>query len=224
MTDAASDARVPVAVVTPGMMGTHQIFRREFPLSADLAAKVADGDTARAARLGDHVRLLLDLVGVHHQAEDTYLWALLPERTPASAEIVATMLRQHDEAHANAEALSTALDAWTASVTGESTSAVVGALGTFTSGLLAHADLEEAETIPFIAQSLTPEEWGAFVQFASTAMPQEVSGTVMGMMLEGMSPEAREGFLGHLPEQFAQFLRTTGAEQYAAYVADIRQN
>jgi len=42
---------------------------------------VADGDVARARIVGRHVRLLLDLLHVHHGGEDRLLWPLLLTQT-----------------------------------------------------------------------------------------------------------------------------------------------
>lgn len=218
----ADDEGLTLATVTPGMKGTHQIFRREFPLSAELVTTAPDGDAARARTLADHVHLLLDLVQVHHDAEEQFIWDLLPGRDDASAEIVATMFSQHGDVHDASDALVAALDGWVDSADAAARDAVSDALGTFSATLVAHADLEEAETLGFIADNLTPAEWGAFVQYASTAMPEETRGTVMGMLLEDMPPAARDGFLGNLPAPFAEFLRTTGAEAYAAYTAEVR--
>lgn len=222
MAESNDGATLTTEVVAPGMSGTHQIFRREFPMLPDLVTAVADGDTDRAGVLANHTRLLLDLVQVHHDAEERFVWSLLPERAPESAEVVATMLSQHGDVHTAADAIGTALGPWETAPDAASGATLAGALETFTSTLVAHAALEEAETIGYIAANLTPAEWGAFVQYASTAMPEETRGTVMGMLMEDMPAPAREGFLGHLPEAFATFLRTTGADAYENYKTTVR--
>lgn len=218
-----ADDKLSLAVVTPGMKGTHQIFRREFPLLPDLVGRVANGDTERARTLADHTRLLLDLVQVHHDAEETYVWSILPERAPESAELVGMMLHQHADVHTASDEIRGALDAWEPAPTAAAGRAVADAVSRFTTTLVEHANLEEDEPLPIIADHLTPAEWGAFVQYASTAMPEETRGTVMGMLMEDMPAPAREGFLGNLPEPFANFLRTTGADAYAEYTATIRK-
>ncbi len=222
MAESNGTTTLTAQVVLPGMAGTHQIVRREFPLLADLVAGVADGDTDRAGLLADHARLLLDLVQVHHDAEETYIWALLPERAPGSAGIVDTMLSQHGDVHDAADAITAALDPWRTAPDAASTATLGEAITAFTTALVAHAALEEAETIDHIATNLTPAEWGAFVRYASTAMPEQTRPTVMGMLMEDMPAPAREGFLANLPEEFATFLRTTGAEAYDAYTTSVR--
>jgi hemerythrin-like domain-containing protein len=221
---AGSDERsaLSLAVVIPGMTGTHKIFRRELPLTSDLVRRVADGDTGRAGLLAKHLRLVLDLVQVHHDAEERFIWSVLPERAPESRELVDTMLRQHADVHDAAEMIESRRGGWATSPDAASGQALAEAVEAFTRALVAHADLEEGEPLPIIADHLSPAEWGEFVAYASTAMPEEARPTVMGMLMEDMPDPAREAFLANLPDQLAEFLRTTGAKAYAEYTAAIR--
>lgn len=214
--------QVPLPVVTQGMVVTHRIFRREFPLMPDLVRAVADGDADRAGVLANHARLVLDLVHVHHDAEEQFIWDVLPSRAPEGAEIVGTMLSQHNEIAELTDVIRNGLEAWEKAPTADTGEAVANAIEAFTKALVDHATLEEGEPLPLIAAHLSPEEWGAFVAYASTAMPEETRGTVMGMLLEDMPTAEREAFLGHLPPLAAEFAQTTGAEMYAKYVSGIR--
>lgn len=214
--------QIPLEVVTQGMVGTHRIFRREFPLMPDIVRSVADGDADRAGVVANHVRLVLDLVHIHHDAEEQFIWDILPSRAPEGAEIVGTMLSQHGNIAELTAVIHDSLEAWENAPTADTSQAVAKAIEAFTKALVDHATLEEGEPLPLIAAHLSPEEWGAFGAYASTAMPEETRGIVMGMMLEGMSPEEREEFLGRLPPPAAEAMRTTGAEMYAKYVARVR--
>ncbi len=222
MAETGGGAKLSLDAVSHGMSGTHQIFRREFRLMPGLIEHVGDGDAQRAEVLATYVRLLLDLVHVHHEAEERYLWNLLPERAPQDRQIVDTMLEQHASVAELATAITNALTAWTKGPTSASGQAVNAAIAAFASTLVAHADLEERTTVPLITRELTPEEWGAFVGYATTAMPEEVRPTVMGMLLEDMPYAEREAFLSRLPAPVAERIRTTGAEAYAQYTATIR--
>lgn len=220
MTD--NGAQVPLEVVTQGMVVTHRIFRREFPLMPGLIRSVADGDAERAGVLANHARLVLDLVHVHHEAEEQFIWDILPSRAPEGAAIVGTMVSQHNEIADLTTKIRDGLEAWEQAPTSATGDAVAKSIEAFTKALVDHATLEEGEPLPLIAANLSPEEWGAFVAYASTAMPEETRGTVMGMLLEDMPTAEREEFLGHLPPPAAEFAQTTGAEMYAKYVAGIR--
>lgn len=222
MAETGGGAKLSLDAVSHGMSGTHQIFRREFRLTPMSIERVADGDAQRAEVLAAHVRLLLDLVHVHHEAEEQYLWNLLPERAPEDRQIVDTMLEQHASVAELATAITDALSAWTKGPTSASTQALNAAIAAFASTLVEHADLEERTTVPLITRELTPEEWGAFVGYATTAMPEQVRPTVMGMLLEDMPDAERDAFLSRLPAPVAEALRTTGAQAYAQYTAMIR--
>lgn len=224
MTENGGTTELSLGAVIGGMAGTHRIFRRELPLSARLIGEVAPGDTERAATLAEHLRLILELIHIHHVAEERYLWDLLPERAPDDRAIVDTMLEQHAAVAREQEALLSSLERWERSVDPGEQGELAATVQRFADGLVAHADLEEAETPPLIARELTAQEWGAFVGYASTAMPEEVRGTVMGMLIEDMPEAERNGFLAALPPPVAERLTTTGAEQYAAYTAKIRGN
>lgn len=222
MTEPYDATTLTLEVVTPGMTGTHQIFRREFPLTSGLIRSVEDGDKDRIEVLAKHLQLVLDLVQVHHDAEEQFIWSILPERAPASREIVDTMLEQHTHIHEVEESIDARLAQWRDTADATTRDALAGAVEAFTAALVEHATLEEGEPLPFIAENLTMQEWLAFVSYASTAMPEDARPIVMGMLMEDMPAPAREAFLSHLPEQLAQFLRTTGAEAYKDYVASVR--
>ncbi|MBV6508986.1 MAG: hypothetical protein JJLCMIEE_02053 [Acidimicrobiales bacterium] len=222
MTGSTDGSALSLMVVTPGMTGIHDVFRREFPLMSDLIRAVADGDAERAALLAGHLRLVLDVVQVHHDAEEQFIWSRLPERAPDARALVDTMLAQHAQVHALEATIRDQLARWESSSDATSGEALAEAVDAFTDALVAHAVQEEGEPLPIIVEHLTPAEWGEFVAYASTAMPEESRPTVMGMLMEDMPAPAREAFLGSLPEQLGTFLRTTGAEAYAGYVAAVR--
>lgn len=222
MTEPYDATTLTLEVVTPGMTGTHQIFRREFPLTSDLIRSVEDGDEDRIEVLAKHLRLVLDLVQVHHDAEERYIWSSLPERAPASREIVQTMLEQHAHIHEVEESIDARLARWRDAADTTTRDALADAVEAFTAALVEHAALEEGEPLAFIAENLTMQEWLAFVSYASTAMPEDARPLVMGMLMEDMPAPAREAFLSHLPEQLGTFLRTTGADIYKAYVTSVR--
>ena len=65
------------------MVVAHRAFRREFRLLPELVRQVAPGDTARAAVLAAHGRMLLIGLHLHHNSEDLLLWPKLLEHRPA---------------------------------------------------------------------------------------------------------------------------------------------
>ena len=98
-------------VDTRDMLVVHAALRREFGLAPGLVRGVADGDVARARIVGGHVRLLLDLLHVHHGGEDRLLWPLLLVRVPAQlTPVIELMERQHRQIEATIEVIDPVLD------------------------------------------------------------------------------------------------------------------
>ena len=52
------------------MMVVHRIFRREFPLLAEIVPRASDRDARRAGHVARHIDFCLDSLHHHHSAED----------------------------------------------------------------------------------------------------------------------------------------------------------
>src|SRR3712207_4581530 len=98
----------------PDMDVVRRVFRRELRLLPQLVREVAPGDTARAAVLADHGRLILKGLHLHHTSEDDLLWPKLLERCTPDAELVHRMEEQHERVHDALDLLGPALDRWQA--------------------------------------------------------------------------------------------------------------
>lgn len=212
-----------LAAVRGGMVVTHRVFRRELPLMPPLIRAVTPGDTARAGVLAAHQRILLDLIRAHHEGENQFVWGVLEDRAPDDREIVDTMLRQHEDVARHAAAVTTALTRWQATAAEDRREDLAAAVDELSATLVAHADEEEADTLPLIAANLTGPEWGAFISFTTDAMPPDTRGTVMGMLIEDMPTQEKTAFLGMLPPPVSSAWEATGAAAYTAYTATIRQ-
>ena len=79
------------------MMVIHRIFRREFPLLAEIVPRASNGNARRAVHVARHIDFCLDSLHNHHSAEDEYLWPKLLERTRPHAELVRRMEAQHKD-------------------------------------------------------------------------------------------------------------------------------
>ena len=79
------------------MLVVHRIFRREFPLLAEIVPRASNGDAQRAVHVARHIGFCLDSLHNHHSAEDEYLWPKLLERARPHAELVRRMEAQHEE-------------------------------------------------------------------------------------------------------------------------------
>src|SRR4051794_26041394 len=86
-------------VDTWDMVLVHRVFRREFRMLPALVRAVAEGDTARAAVVGQHLEHVAGALDHHHTAEDELLWPLLLERAALHTELINRMEAQHARLH-----------------------------------------------------------------------------------------------------------------------------
>src|SRR5690349_3571065 len=98
---------------TRDMLLVHATLRREFRLAPGLVGGVAEGDVSRAKIVGSHVRLLVDVLHLHHSGEDQLLWPLLLERVPQQlTSVIELMERQHRQIDATTRTIDAVLGRW----------------------------------------------------------------------------------------------------------------
>ncbi len=90
-------AGVPsVPARTEEMAVIHRIFRRGFPMMAELVRQTPTGATARSEPIAAHLDFLLNALHNHHSGEDDKIWPRLLERAAPQAELIARMEQQHE--------------------------------------------------------------------------------------------------------------------------------
>ena len=97
---------------TEEMAVIHRIFRRGFPMVADLVRRTPPGATARAETIARHLDFLLTGLHHHHSGEDEHIWPRLLERAAPQAELIGRMEKQHEVLAELSAAVRTALTAW----------------------------------------------------------------------------------------------------------------
>jgi iron-sulfur cluster repair protein YtfE (RIC family) len=141
------------------MVVVHRAFRREFGLVPQLVRAVPAGDTARAAVLARHARLILEGLHLHHTSEDDILWPLLLERCPPDAELVERMEAQHSAVDGYIQQLTPALVRWEAEARPAVAEEVASTFESLRAALVEHLDEEEREILPLAARHVSQEEW-----------------------------------------------------------------
>ena len=186
-------------VDTRDMLVVHAALRREFGLAPGLVRGVADGDVARARIVGRHVRLLLDLLHVHHGGEDRLLWPLLLVRVPAQlAPVIELMERQHRQIEATIEVIDPVLDRWVAGSATDEGVVLAAALDDLSTALDEHLLTEEERMLPLAAAHLSPAEWGRLAEEVKR-LPIRVLPVAFGMLLHKGDPEVVEVILAQVP-------------------------
>lgn len=209
---------------TQQMKVIHRVMRREFALLPDLIAAVPDGDLARARLLGGHLKLVLDMLHEHHEAEDELLWPLLGARVPLEQDLIAVMEKQHEAIAEAVDGVAAQLPAWTADANPGARDRLAGALRDLGPALTEHLDLEEESVLPLIHEHLTVPEWLAPQKHAMKHGPRTLNGklTLAGMVLEDATDREQAWFLGEMPPPARLLWRLTGARRYEDHVRRVR--
>lgn len=210
----------PAPARTEEMAVIHRIFRRGFPLMAQLVRAVPAGDTDRAEPIAAHLDFLLNGLHNHHTGEDVHLWPRLLERSTPQAELVTRMEQQHEGVAELSAQLRTQLDSWRRSaVDGE---ALAAAIDAFTASLVEHLDDEEAYVVPLMRSHITAEEWTRLGQETFEKFTNDEKLIATGALEEVASPEEAAWFTGDLPVPIKVMWRLVGRRKYARYMQRVR--
>ncbi|WP_345342614.1 hemerythrin domain-containing protein [Rhodococcus olei] len=204
------------------MVVIHRAFRREFTALPKLIRAVAEGDTARAALVAEHLTLILDGLHMHHTGEDAVLWPLLQVRAAPSTALVETMQHQHELVDGRTEEVRTQSGVWAqapTSIGGEQLAQLVDDLA---AALFEHLELEEREILPLVSRHITGEEWQSLGDHGRDAMSTRQLPLMFGAILEEADADERGRMLAQLPAPVRLILRTMGARQYRRYITRVR--
>jgi hemerythrin-like domain-containing protein len=211
---------VTTAPRTEEMAVIHRIFRRGFPMVADLVRRIPPGATARAEAIAGHLDFLLNGLLHHHTGEDEIIWPRLLERAEPQAELINRMEKQHQVVAERSADVRTALTAWRQTAAyGEELAA---ALDEFTDALVEHLDEEEANLVPLMRAHITADEWRQLGQEAFEKFTNAEKLIATGTLEEVATPEEAEWFTGDLPVPIKLMWRFVGRRRYQRYIANVR--
>jgi len=200
----------------------HRVFRREFRLVPALVRAVPAGDTARAAVLAAHARLVLEGLHKHHTSEDDLLWPKLLERCTPDAALVHRMEAQHERVEHLTGRLHAALDRWAVEARPAVSEEVASTFDALREALLEHLDEEEREILPLAARHITPAEWAQLGEHGVETMSKKQLPIFFGAVSEEATPEERTQMLAVLPPPIRLLARTLFAWQYRRYINRVR--
>jgi hemerythrin-like domain-containing protein len=204
------------------MAVVHTMFRREFGLMPGLVRAVAPGDRLRVTLVGDHIALLTKVLETHHTGEDIDIWPRLRDRAPGEvAPLIAVMEDQHHAIHGHLTKVAETLAAWRQVPSAESRDALAQAVEQQLPVMREHLALEEERVVPLIEQYITAAEYGAMVQAASQAYPQDKLLLAFGMTFHGAPPAIVAAVVSHMPADVQPVIRELGDEAYAAYATEL---
>ncbi len=204
------------------MVVVHRAFRREFRLVPLLVRAVPAGDTARAAVVAGHARLILLGLHLHHTGEDELLWPKLLDRCPPDAALVHRMEAQHERVEHAIARLTPALDRWEAEARPAVTEEVASGFDALRTALLEHLDEEEREILPLAARHISQAEWNELGEHGAGKTPKRLLPILFGAVAEEATPEEMTHILSTVPPPVRFLLRTVFARNYRRYITRVR--
>ncbi len=214
-----TELRPAASARTEEMAVIHRIFRRGFPMMAELVRQNPMGATARSEPIAAHLDFLLNALHNHHSGEDENIWPRLLERAAPQAELITRMEKQHEAVAEHSERVGTLLETWRRAAADGG--ALATALDEFTAALVEHLDDEEAHVVPLIRAHITAEEWTRFGQetFEKFTNPEKLIAT--GALEDVATPEEATWFIGDLPLPIKLMWRLLGRRKYARYMQRV---
>ncbi|MGY1663367.1 hemerythrin domain-containing protein [Geodermatophilus sp. SYSU D00705] len=204
------------------MVVVHRTFRREFRLIPELVRAVPAGDTARAAVVAAHARLVLKGLHLHHTGEDELLWPKLLERAAPDAALVHRMEAQHGQVEKHIDRLPAALARWEAEARPAVTEEVAATFDALRAALVEHLDEEEREILPLAARHVSTEEWAELGDHGLAQMSLAELPIMFGSVLEEATPDEAAEMLAKLPLPVRLLARTVFLRRYRRYVRRVR--
>lgn len=205
------------------MVLVHRVFRRELGLAPALVAAVAPHDRRAAARVGAHLRFVLDGLQMHHSGEDELLWPLLSERAAVDGGLVDGMQSQHNALAAHIDRVRSVLVRWQSTAEPTAGAELVAALRPLHELLLADLDEEEQQRIlPAVTAWITDEEWRRLARHGFAHMPKRALFRQLGAILEDADDDERRDFLATVPPPVRLLWTAFGHRVYLHHVRRVR--
>ena len=194
------------------MFAMHDALRRELAQVGRIASR-RDDNPAVLLRAALGWELFKKFLTVHHQSEDDALWPPL-RAAPAGRPGQVALVDALEAEHGVIEPLLAAIDAAAADpVYGyQRFGDIIDELSTKLTAHLAH---EEADGLPLIDASLTPQQWQHFAQVHGERNLPDAS-RYMLWLLAGASPQILNAVLGKFPPPLLAAYREQWAPAYAA--------
>ena len=195
MVDTSEDAAVDVR----DMIAVHDCMRKEYGSLPLLVKSIADGDTARAELVDDHIRLMGVLMDAHHAGEDEVLWPLVRARAPEH-EAIFVMDAEHESLNEHVARIGALSGAWRADPSAQNRAALHTELIVFEKDLLKHLGHEEREVLPILQGVLTQEEFAALGLYVREHIDPADRDLILGLIVEDTTSTFSGPMLAAMPE------------------------
>ncbi len=207
---------------TRDMLVVHAAFRREFRLVPALVRATAEGDTARAKTVADHLELMTMFLHHHHGGEDRLLWPVLLERIAGEhCPLVLLMEAHHEAISAQLDVVEELRALFGAMATAEHRDDLAAACDRLHQLLDEHLTAEEQRILPLAAQHLSETEWATMGEEGLGTLPKDKVPLALGMMMYEGDPEVIAIMLAGAPKPIRLIGPVLGRRAFRRYARRV---
>ena len=205
---------------TSDMLAVHGALRDALAAGRARVRGVAPNDGERRELICSYYEDILWFLHVHHEGEEELVFPKVRERAPAAAAVLDTMQEQHRDVVQLLAASESSLAAWR---TGDTAAQepLADDLQALSEALEPHLVDEETQLLPFCAQTMTIEEWGALPGHALSQYPGDKVWLVIGLIMERRTPEEQQEMLEHMPPPVVQMWHDVGHRSFDEMAAQV---
>lgn len=205
---------------TSDMLAVHGALRDTLAAGSRRVLGVAPDDDERRELICGYYEDILWFLHVHHDGEEELVFPKVRERAPTAAAVLEAMQAQHREV---AELLGASVGALAAWRDGDGTAQerLADDLQALSEALEPHLVDEETELLPYCAQTLTLEEWGALPGHALSQYQGDKMWLVIGLIMERRTPDERQVMLEHMPPPVVQMWHDVGQRSFDEMAAEV---
>jgi Hemerythrin HHE cation binding domain len=210
------------AMDTRDMIWVHNAFRRAFTEAPGQIASVHDGGAERAQYVASYLAEVLWFLHAHHDAEDQLLYPLLVERAPETGALFRRMETQHQAVAASILRAEEAAERFGRSGSTQDGEALAAACSSLIDEASDHLSEEEAEVLPVVARTITPEEWGALPARTLSGYTGTRVWLLLGLVIEAVPDDLRADMIGRLPPPVTEMWFGFGSDAFNNEMRSIR--
>lgn len=190
--------------------------------SADGLAAGAGSDRDAVGTASSFLANAVEFLHVHHQGEDTLVYAPLTQRCAEQRELLGRIEAQHrllDGPMADATAT---VGAWSADPNEATATRMVGAFTRVRETLAPHLADEEDEVLPIASAYLSPEEWGQLPGHAMSIFTGDKPWLAMGLVREQLNDDQLRSLNASMPPPVLQLWNEEWEPAFTAFMAEVR--
>ncbi len=205
---------------TSDMLAVHGALRGALGAGKARVHGVAPDDAERRELICSYYEDVLWFLRVNHEGEEELVFPKVRERAPTAVAVVDAMEEQHRDVVELLAASEAALAAWQAGDAGAQTS-LADDLQALNEALEPHLADEETQLLPFCAQTLTIEEWGALPGHALSQYQGDKMWLVIGLIMEQRTPADQQVMLEHMPPPVVEMWNAMGHRSFHEMAAKV---